>query len=127
MNEDMPELSIDLGGNEFIATPLNATLYTFLGQSALPGGEIIENSSRNHLFLQTGETYQNEEERDVFPGAYVFGEAVQRIGTVMLQMQFPAEINKWTIHPSDEAAYQVYVSRQETADDIDDFVPEDWK
>lgn len=123
---ELPSIRLDMNGNSFEATPLNSCLYTFCGRSALPTGEVIENASRNHVFLRTGETYVNEEGNDVITGSYIFGEAVPRIGAVMLQNQFPAELHKRGIHAADEAAYQNYIGQQETADDIEDYIPEEF-
>jgi hypothetical protein len=124
--DELPIVPIDMNGVMFEATPANACLYTFLGRSALPTGEVIENASRNHIFLKTGDERLNDAGDIVITGSYVFGEAVGRIGAVMLRNDFPAELNKRTVPVNDEAAHQSYVDQQETAEEIDDYIPEGW-
>lgn len=122
MNE-LPELRLDLAGREFIATPLNARLYTFAGRTVLQTGETIENSSRNHIFLLTGQDHE-----DIETGTYVFHpETVGAIGSILLKYGFPCFLNRRDIPECDENAYQTYIAQQITTDEISDFFPEDWK
>lgn len=123
--EDLPELRLDLGGREFIATPLNAELFTFIGKTVLSTGETIQNSSRNHIFLTTGKV--EEDGHDILTGTYIFSpETVEKIGAIMLHLDFPARVNQLNVPKSDEDAYRQYVDQQETAEEIPDTFPEDW-
>lgn len=124
--EELPAIRLDLAGQEYIATPLNAELFTFLGRTVLQTGDVIENSSRNHVFLQTAEPVTNEHGQEIMTGTYIFKpETVQILGSAMLEHGFPARLNHRVIPESDENAYQKYIMQQVNVDEIEDFVP-DW-
>lgn len=125
MKEELPIIKLNLSGNEFQATPYNATLYTFLGRTVLETGDTIENASRNHVFLETGEPRVNENGEEVITGTYLFSPGtVQALGALMLEHGFPAVLNKRRIQMGDEAAYQIYINQQ--IEEVPDSFPEDW-
>lgn len=127
MNEELPTIRLDLAGQEFLATPLNAELFTFMGRTVLNTGDVIENSSRNHVFLKTGDSRMNEHGNEVMNGTYIFKpETVQILGASMLHNGFPATLHQRRITESDEAAYQLYLSKQITDDEVEDFFPDEW-
>jgi hypothetical protein len=126
--DKLPVIRLDLGGKDFEATPYNATFFTFLGKTVLESGDTIENSSRNHVFLETGEPRMNETGQEVQTGTYIFTpHTVQALGSIMLNNGFPAILNKREIPRCDEDAYQQYIAQQVSADEIPDNFPEEWK
>ena len=127
MKEELPFIELTLAGEPFVATPLNTELFTFVGKTILQTGEIIENSSRNHVFLQREESRINEDGHEVTNGTYIFApETVNILGAAMLRHDFPARINQRSIPQSDEDAYQTYIAQQISQDEIGDFMPDGW-
>jgi hypothetical protein len=125
--DELPVIRLDLGGKDFEATPYNSTFFTFLGKTVLRTGEVIENSSRNHVFLETSQSHINDEGKEVQNGTYIFTpHIVQALGSMMLNNGFPAILNKREIPQCDEDAYQQYISQQISSDEIPDSFPEDW-
>jgi hypothetical protein len=54
MEPELPEINIDLGGEDFIGTPLNLELFTFAAWATLASGEWVANpESFNHVFAQS--------------------------------------------------------------------------
>lgn len=120
MPEELPFIELRMDDEVFVATPRNAELFTFAGRSVLETGEVIDNETRNHVFLKTGKL-----EGDVQKGTYIFKpENVQDMGAVMLRNGFPAKLYQRTIHPNDERAYQRYVDQN--LEEASDFFPEEW-
>ena len=116
-NEELPFISLNLAGQEFKATPLNASFYGFAGRTVLENGDSFDNSTRNHVFLLTG-----EEE-----GQYVFSpRVVASMGAIMIRYGFPCAINVRTIPERDENAYQQYLTQIEPVDEVPDTLPEGW-
>lgn len=116
-NEDLPFINLTLAGQEFNATPLNSSFYSFAGRTILENGDSFDNSSRNHVFVLTG-----EEE-----GQYIFNpEAVHAMGAVMVRHGFPCAINVRKIPERDENAYQQYLSQIEPVEEVPDTLPEGW-
>jgi hypothetical protein len=125
--DELPVIRLDLGGRDFEVTPYNATFFTFLGKTVLESGDTIENSSRNHVFLETSESRMNDEGQEVQNGTYIFTpETVQALGSIMLNNGFPANLNKREIPRCDEDAYQQYINQQISYDEIPDSFPEEW-
>lgn len=120
--EGLPFININLGGQEYQATPLNAQLYTFAGQTVLESGDMIDNASRDHIFLLTGSL---STETDMQTGTYVFEPAVvKQMGAVMIVHGFPCRIGQRAIPACDEKAYQTYINQQ--VEDVADFFPDEW-
>lgn len=116
-NEELPFINLNLAGQEFIATPLNASFYSFTGRTVLENGDSFDNHTRNHVFLLTG-----EEE-----GQYIFNaEVVRTMGVMMLRNGFPCAINVRNIPERDESAYQQYLSQMEAVEEVPDTLPEGW-
>ena len=95
MSEQLPIVRLDLAGQEFEATPLNSHLYLFIGKTVLESGEIIENKSRNHIFLET--------EEDSNRGMYIFSPAiVEEMGEFMMENGYHCDVNARKIAKCDE-------------------------
>jgi hypothetical protein len=110
---------LDLGGEPFEATPDNAELFTFAPWAVSETGAVFNPETRNHVFLT------RQREGEVHKGTYVFNpDVVKRLGTLMLQLRFPARLDQTIIPKSDEEAYSQYVMQQ--LEEAPDYFPEDW-
>lgn len=121
-NEERPSLRLTLtDGSEFIATPDNSYLFTFLGQMATN----VPNSEYNHVFVC--------DETTVPPRAfYIFEntpptaehkDMFDRMMKYMIRNDYPLTLNHRTISDSDKAAYDQSLS--EYVDSFDS-IPDDW-
>lgn len=120
MEPELPYINLDLAGEHYEATPLNATLYTFAGRTILENGDSFENSTRNHIFLVT-----RVGEEGTITGNFIFEKSViQKMGAVMLREGFPCSINRRSIPECDENAFQTYAEQQ--GEEVEDFIPEGW-
>jgi hypothetical protein len=125
--EPIPYIELNLAGDEFQATPLNASLFTFAGRSVLENGMSVENSTYDHVFLRTHQDQETDD--DIQKGTYIFQpEIVQQMGEVMIAYGFPCRINQREVQPCDMDAYNTYVEQNATyfGEQMDDFIPEDW-
>lgn len=99
MSEQIPQLNLNLGdGRKLEMTPENSTLYTFLGHTVI-GEMTIENSSINHVFVQTG-----NDERGQASGMYFFNEfdgAYKDMSTHMTEYRYPMILNQHTVPACD--------------------------
>lgn len=117
---DSPEIMISLPDGDFEATPINATLFTFAGRSVIENGYTIDNETRDHVFLQTG----NEGSKTMI-GTYIFApDKVNAIGALMVEMQFPCVLYRRDIPECDEQAYQRYITQH--LEEAPDYIPEEW-
>jgi hypothetical protein len=121
---ELPEINIDLGGEDFVGTPLNLELFTFAPWATLDSGEWVANpESFNHVFAQSST------DGETATGAYILDpDKVKQLGAIMLHNGFPARLNQTVIPKCDEDAHTRFVDQNiayET-DDLDDFLPEGW-
>lgn len=124
MSEEIPYIQLDLAGEEFRATPLNSQLFTFAGRTVLENGMTVENSTFNHVFLNTHES----DDPEVMRGTYIFQpEVVKKMGEAMVQWGFPARLNQREVQPCDISAYQTYIEQNAAyeAEHMEDEIP-DW-
>lgn len=117
MNNDSEYIYLQVeGGDRHELRPNNSKLFTFWGHVALENGDTVDISTRNHVYFVEGETAQ-----------YIFDpETVQGLGALMLKRHYPADLYRRNVPQCDEEAYQLYLKQNETADDLGDFVPEEW-
>lgn len=118
--EELPFLTLRSEDGDFDITPANSRLFTFVGRTLLENGDYSDNTKRNHVY------YINY---DVEPpvGVYVFGaKNVVPIGSLMLQHQFPADLNRRSVPEADEQAYQRYLTQRVEIEEVEDYIPEDW-
>lgn len=126
MSDQEPTLRLNLGEDrEFEMRPTNATLFTFLGKTAMHG-IMFDNSNVDHVFLQTG----NEDERTM-TGTYLFktSGSYEAIAAFMIENQYPLILNRRDVPGCDMNAYLRMVDQHAAseAEELDDFFPEDWK
>lgn len=110
-------LRLNLGdGREFEMRPDNATLYTFLGKTAL-GGMEFNNESVNHVFLVTG-----EEENETVTGTYIFAtaEVYADLAGFMVENDYPMVLNRRDVPECDMNAYYRMIDQHVAAEDIPD-------
>lgn len=96
----------------FLLTRYNGHLYTFFGNLA----------TRNHVFLQTGETVDN-----VTPGVCIFSFAniYSTLASFMLRHDYPMVLNALEVPPGDEATFKKALDQMEGSFDSD-FIPDEW-
>ncbi len=126
MSEQEPIMRIQFGNGEFEATRDNATLYTFLGKSAIDGF-IREHSQYDHLFLDLNEI--DEAGRRI--GQYIFrtftpGDVFDSIEENMIAEGFPMALNMRSVPQCDIDAYNHYIDVATDGERADDYIPEDW-
>lgn len=109
-------------GREFEMRPDNATLYTFLGETALKGGIKFNNESANHVFLQTG-----EQDDETMTGTYVFStaESYAPLANFMVEHDYPMVLNRREVPACDMEAYLRMVDQTASNAEIPDEIP-DW-
>lgn len=116
--EDLPFLTLRSEDGDFDITPENSRLFTFVGKTLLENGDYSENELRNHIYYL---------HPDGDKGVYIFGrENVVSIGSMMLQHQFPADLNRRSVPEADEQAYQRYLTQRVEIEEVEDYIPEDW-
>jgi len=100
--------------SEFLMTRHNAELYTFVGNL----------STRNHVFIETGE----DEQEGVTTGTFIFahGNVYNALVRFMLDHNYPMRLNQLTVQECDENAFQMSLE-QLNGTEIDDHFPDDWK
>src|SRR5690349_10111711 len=86
-------LHLDLGGEEFEATPENTSLFTFLGQTAL-NGLMLDNERFNHIFF-----YKEMTDRGNLSGSYMFrtennGDTWDAIANYIATNDYPMSLNQ---------------------------------
>lgn len=123
---EVPKFNIVLGGRDFEARPDNATLFTFLGQTAI-NGVLMDNARFNHVFFR----YQDEGEGETY-GSYVHRterteEVFDQIVQTMAELNFPMVINHWEVPQCDIDAYFRCLDQLAEAETADDFFPSEWE
>jgi|GEM_PF-3706389 len=121
-----PEAYLDLVFNantseqtEFRMTRFNSSLYTFVGKTAIEGGD-IDNQNFNHIFM-------HREEEGETVGRYMFvtpqtQELFNSIAGFMLKHEFPAVINQNEVPECDRIAW----AKAQTQD-LGDYIPDEWR
>lgn len=110
--DELPVMKLTIGENrEFDATPLNTTLFTYLGRLAC----------YDHVFIQTG-----DEDPRTMIGTYVFNThpVFPDMTEFMVEHNFPMILNRIEVPDCDVEAWQRMVAQH--ADDLDQGIPEGW-
>lgn len=109
--EDLPTITLHMETGEFVASPINTTLFTFLGRLAI----------YNHIFVQTG-----DEDDRVMVGTYVFSthSVYQDIVNFMVEEDFPMMLNRLEVPDCDVNAYNRMIEQH--MGDVGDTIPDDW-
>lgn len=120
-----PSFILRVGDVEIEATPDNASLYTFIGHTAVLGA-LFENSSANHIFLFDKLADPDEPQG----GRYVFlsEESTDTILPYMVTTGYQCHVNLPQVSSGDMEAYQTFARRvaEHEAEETPDFIPEDW-
>lgn len=108
--EEMPSMTLHMPGGEFEATPINTTLFTFLGRLAC----------YDHVFLQTG-----EEDEGVISGTYIFNQLsiYDEMAAFLVEASYPMLLNRIEVPDCDINAFNKMVSQQ--TENLD-HIPDDW-
>lgn len=108
---DLPEMKLHMANGEFVATPVNTTLFTFLGRLAM----------YDHVFLQTG-----EETEATIVGTYVFNQhpVFREMAEFIMEQNYPMVLNRIEVPDCDVAAFNRMV--EQSTGDLDGGVPEGW-
>lgn len=109
MHEDEPQMGLYInGGEEFIATRDNSTLYKFFGHLAL----------YDHAFFVIDE--------HAGQGFYIFNQhpSFAEMAEYMIENDYPSHLNIRQVSECDVQAFDGMVARE--AEALDGGVPEDW-
>jgi hypothetical protein len=109
MSEHDPGMILHInGGEEFLATPENSTLYSFVGHLAI----------YDHAFF-----VKDEEEG---AGFYIFNQhpSFDEMAQHMMENDYPAHLNLRQVAECDILAFDGMVAKE--ADDLDGGIPDDW-
>lgn len=125
--ENLPHIDFRIGPERvYRATPENATLFTFLGKTAI--GDIeIDNSSVDHIYIQV------EDDNGNTTGAYIFKKftlgAYETAKVYMIENDYPAVLNMRELPEGDLKAYfnRCDAETARFAAEIPDELPEDFK
>lgn len=110
--EEMPTMKLNMAeGREFDSTPLNTTLFTYLGRLAC----------YDHVFIQTG-----DEDDATMVGTYVFNThpVYPEMTQFMLENNYPMVLNRIEVPDCDVDAWQRMVAQQ--TDDLEGGIPDSW-
>lgn len=120
-----PRFSVSVGENEYEARPDNATLYTFMGKTAI-NGIAFDNDNVNHIFMSTGEHDETGELR--YRYIFLGKEAVENVLGYMVINGYTCHLNLTEVAECDMDAYQNFSSKlaDAEAEQIPDTFPEDW-
>lgn len=116
MSEQDPEESsfyFTVPEGDIEATVHNASLFMFWG----------ELSSRNHVWVQSGEG-------DETYGRYMFGLGepwFDQVAAHMISNGFTCHINLRQVAECDETVYQQFIDEQVSKEDIPEFMPDEWE
>lgn len=109
--EEMPRIKLNMPSGEFEATPLNTTLFTFLGRLAC----------YDHIFLQTG-----DETDEAMVGTYIFNQhsVYDEMAAFLVENNYPMLLNRIETPDCDIDAFNRMVSQ--SASDLDSGIPDEW-
>ena len=103
-----------MAGEQFEATPDNASLFTFAGNLA----------SRNHVFLETGKS----DKPNTTIGTYVFSvhPTYKPLSEHLIENDFPVHMNLREVADCDENAYQKLIDQAIAGEEDFETIPDDW-
>lgn len=111
MSEQEPNMHINFNGQEFDLKRENATLFTFLGRTAL-----------NHVFIHHLPNMAENNGGYVFNGYEPTREAYERMAAYMAAEEYPLVLNQPRVPQCDEDAFMRVIARD--LDEIPDWLPE---
>lgn len=108
--EDEPAMLITVGEGRFEATPVNTSLFSYLGRIAC----------YSHVFMHTG-----DKDEKTMIGTYVFASHTiyEEMVEYMIENDYPLHVNLREVANCDINAYNSFIEQQ--LDDTD-CIPEDW-
>jgi len=127
LGEEVPFMKFQVGDEEFVGTPENTSLFLHWGGKTAINGIEYDSRRFDHVFHRMDKKIGGQT-----VGLYLFrekfGDNFSEAVNYMMQAGFTCHINLQQVAEVDSDAYlsMLETQAQNEADDISDFVPDDW-